>query len=107
MKVGDWAMLKLYKGYSIPSSADVTKKLTQQYVGPFRVLEKIGRLAYKLDVLLNCRVHSVFLMAQLEPTTSPTNDPLNRPRPHMLPAVFVNRDTNASKSFEVKRLLNK
>ena len=29
IKVGDWAMLKLYKGYSIPSSAGVTKKLTQ------------------------------------------------------------------------------
>ena len=53
MKVGDWAMLKLYKGYSIPSSAGVTKKLTQQYVGPFRVLEKVGRLAYKLDIPLD------------------------------------------------------
>ncbi len=28
MKVGDWAMLKLHKGYSIPSSVGVTKKLT-------------------------------------------------------------------------------
>lgn len=27
MKVGDWAMLRLHKGYSIPSSAGVTKKL--------------------------------------------------------------------------------
>ena len=29
MKVGDWAMLKLHKGYSISSSVGVTKKLTQ------------------------------------------------------------------------------
>ena len=36
MKVGDWAMLKLHKGYSIPSSVGVTKKLTEQYVGPFQ-----------------------------------------------------------------------
>lgn len=35
MKVGDWAMLKFHKGYSIPFSVGVTKKLTQQYVGPF------------------------------------------------------------------------
>ncbi len=27
MKVGEWAMLKLHKGYSIPSSMGVTKKL--------------------------------------------------------------------------------
>ena len=51
MKVGDWVMLKLHKGYSIPSSAGITKKLTQQYIGPFCLLEKVGRLAYKLDVL--------------------------------------------------------
>ncbi len=35
MKVGDLAMLKLHKGYSILSSVGVTKMLTQQYVGPF------------------------------------------------------------------------
>ncbi len=45
MKVGDWAMIKLHKGYSILSSVGVTKKLTQQYVGLFRIIEKVGRLA--------------------------------------------------------------
>ena len=29
MKVGEWAMLRLYKGYSIPATTGVTKKLTQ------------------------------------------------------------------------------
>ena len=42
MKVGDWAMLKLYKDYSIPSSIGITKKLIQQYIGPFQFVEKIG-----------------------------------------------------------------
>lgn len=28
LKVGDWAILKLHKGYSISSSVGVTKKLT-------------------------------------------------------------------------------
>ena len=107
MKVGDWAMLKLHKGYSIPSSAGVTKKLTQQYVGPFRVLEKVGRLAYKLNVPLDRKVHPVFSVAQLEPAPSPTDDPFNRPRPHIPPAVFVDGDTDAVKFFEVDRLLNK
>lgn len=35
MKVKDWAILKLHKGYSIPFFAGVIKKLIQQYVGPF------------------------------------------------------------------------
>lgn len=63
MKVGDWAILKLHKGYSILSSVGVTKKLIQQYVGPFRVLEKIVRFTYKLDMPYNWRVHPVFLVA--------------------------------------------
>ena len=50
MKVDEWALLRLHKGYSIPATARVTKKLTQQYVGPFRIMEKVGRLAYRLDV---------------------------------------------------------
>ncbi len=50
MKVGDWDMLKLHKGYSIPSSVGVTKKLTQQYVGPFQIVERVGRPAYRLEL---------------------------------------------------------
>ena len=107
IKIGDLAMLKLHKGYSIPSSAGVTKKLTQQYVSPFQILEKVGRLAYKLDVRLDWRVHLVFSVAQLEPAPSPIEDPFHRPRPHMPPAVFVDDETDVSRSFEVDRLLNK
>lgn len=42
MKVGEWAIFRLYKSYSIPSFARVTKKLSQQYVGLFKIIEKIG-----------------------------------------------------------------
>lgn len=50
IKIGDWAILKLHKSYSIPFSIKVTKKLTQQYVGPFKIVEKVGRLAYRLEI---------------------------------------------------------
>ena len=50
MKVGEWALLRLHKGYSISTTAGITKKLTQQYVGPFCIIEKVGHLAYKLDI---------------------------------------------------------
>lgn len=32
-------MLKLHKRYLIISSVRITKKLTQQYIGPFQVIE--------------------------------------------------------------------
>lgn len=43
-------MIQLHKGYSIPASARIIKKLTQQYVGPFLILEKVGCLAYRSEV---------------------------------------------------------
>lgn len=107
MKVGDWAILKLHKGYSIFSSVGVTKKLTQQYLGPFRVIEKVGCFAYKLDVPSNWRIYPVFSVAQLKPAPSPTEDPFGHPRPQQPLSVFVEGDTDYHKSFEIERLLNK
>lgn len=107
MKVGEWAMLCLYKGYSIPSTWGVTKKLTQQYVGPFCISEKIGRLAYRLAIPPHWKIHPVFSVAQLEPAPPPSEDLFHRPFPNHPPLVFVEGDTDAAKSFEVERLLNK
>ena len=56
-------MLRLHKGYNIPATAEVTKKLIQQYIGPFCIVEKVGRLAYRLDVLPDWRIHPVFSVA--------------------------------------------
>ena len=107
MRVGNWAMLRLHKGYSIPFSVRVTKKLTQQYVGPFRIVKKVGRLAYKLDIPSDWRIHPVFSVAQLEPAPDPAKDPFQRLRPQHPPSVFVEGDTDRHKSFEIDRFLNK
>lgn len=100
-------MLKLYKSYSILSSVRMTKKLIQQYVGPFQIIEKIGCLAYKLEVLTNWKVHPVFSLAQLEPTPAPSKDLFHRPRPQQPPYVFVKSDTDRHKFCEMDHLLNK
>ena len=107
MKVGDWAMLRLHKGYSIPFLAGVTKKLSKQYVGPFRIIERVGRLVYRLKISDDWRIHPVFLVAQLELAPKPSNDPFRRPHPHYPPSVFVDGDTDNLKSFEIDHLLNK
>lgn len=75
MKVGDWVMLKLHKGYLILSSVRVTKKLIQQYVGPFQIEKEVGRLAYRLKIPSDRKIHPVFSVAQLEPTLSLAKDP--------------------------------
>lgn len=74
MKVGDWAMLRLHKSYTILSLAGVIKKLIQQYVSPFQIKEKVRRLAYRLEIPSNCRIYLVFLVVQLESTPKPSNN---------------------------------
>lgn len=100
-------MLQLHKGYSILATAGITKKLTQQYIGPFRIVEKVGYLAYRLDILFDWRIYSVFSMAQLEPTLPLAENSFSRLFPANPPPVFVNGDTDILKSFEIEKLLNK
>lgn len=78
-EVNDLALLRLHKGYKIPATKGIITKLTQQFVGPFRVIERIGRLAYRLDITSHWKVHPVFTIAQLEPYV--TGDPFERHLP--------------------------
>lgn len=57
-KKGEEAFLRLYYGYQILSVT--SKKIGQQYVGPFRILDRVGKQAYRLDIPPHWRVHPVF-----------------------------------------------
>lgn len=100
-------MLRLHKSYTIPATAGVTKKLTQQHIGPFRIVEKVGRLAYKLDVPPNWQIHPVFSVAQLELASPLAKNPFGKPFSFNPPPVFVESDMDKVKSFEIERFLNK
>ena len=75
-------------------------------MGPFRVLERVGRLAYRLEFPPTMsRLHPVISIAHLEPATDPTKDPFERPRPqldHPLPVTV-----DGEEEFEIEKLLRK
>jgi hypothetical protein len=100
MKVGDYALLRLHKGYRIPSAPN--KKLSQQYAGCFKIIERIGRLAYRLDIPDHWKIHNVFSIAHLEPSSPPGSDKYARPVPDHPSAIDTDKDL-----FEVDRLLDK
>ena len=104
-QVGDYALLKLHKGYNIPSAAELGRKLGQQYAGPFPVVEKIGSLAYRIELPSHWRIHPVVSIAQLEPSAPPSADPFSRPRPTRREPVYVDGDTDKVKSFELERII--
>ncbi len=98
--VGDLVNLRLHRGYQVPAIR--SKKLGPQLVGPFKILKRIGRLAYQLELPANMRIHDVVSIAHLEPATDPAEDPYQRRRPPAPAEVIDGED-----EYEVEKLLRK
>jgi hypothetical protein len=60
-EVGDWVFLRLqpYKQMSL-KQAKKDNKLSPKYYGPYKVLQNIGTMAYKLELPASSRVHPSF-----------------------------------------------
>lgn len=101
MKERDLAYLRLYRGYSVPGIE--SKKVNQQMLGPFRVLRRVGRLAYELDLPTEWRIHPVVSVAQLEPALNKP-DPFDRATQQLPPAIQVDGETG---QYEMERLLDR
>ena len=65
--VGDWVFLRLqpYKQMSL-KQAEKDNKLSPKYYGPYKVLQKIGTMAYKLELPASSRVHPIFHVSCLK-----------------------------------------
>ena len=65
--MGDWVFLQLqpYKQISL-KQAEKDNKLSPKYYGPYKVLQKIGTMAYKLELPTSSRVHPVFYVSCLK-----------------------------------------
>lgn len=102
--VGDKVLLRLWKGYNMPVNHGLTTKPGQQYAGCFRVLERIGRLAYKLDLPPSWRIHPGVSIEHLEPAPSP--DPFGRELANPEPTTDK-RFPDDEDCHEVERVLDK
>ena len=64
-----------------------TKKLLDKYIGPYKIIEVISDVAYKLDLPIKFRLHPVFHISKLkrviETDKFPDRKQLNRPTPVM------------------------
>ena len=107
MKIDDWTLLRFHKSYKISIIARLKKKYSQQYFDFFRIIEKIDRLTYRFAISKNWKIHFVFIVVQLKFCSFFDANSYVRLRFTKSNFVFVEKNIDKIKSFEIKRLIDK
>ena len=63
-KEGDWVFLKVPENSTSLQTGPVSK-LSPQFCGLFKILNKVGQVAYKLELPAHSKVHPVFHVSHL------------------------------------------
>ncbi|PNX81390.1 transposon Tf2-1 polyprotein, partial [Trifolium pratense] len=85
---GDWVYLKLqpYRQNSVHHRT--SQKLAKRFYGPFRIIKRIGKVAYQLELPVSSRIHPVFHVSLLKPCQGqPTSQISPIPDPAMFPPI--------------------
>ncbi len=102
LKIDEWVLLRLHHEYFISSSKNMIKKVFTQYIDSFKIIQRIERLAYRLNILFNWKIHSIFSIAQLESAFDLAINFYERSR-----LMHSSSISDFKNEYEIERLLNK
>lgn len=64
--VGDWVFIKLQPYRQRSLTQQPSHKLSKRFFGPFQILERIGQVAYRLELPDSAQLHNVFHISKLK-----------------------------------------
>jgi hypothetical protein len=103
--VGDWVLLRLHHHTVVGITAAAPSKLAPRFFGLYQVTERIGAMAYRLQLPPKARIHDVFHVALLKkyvgdpPGAIMLLPPLLHGRVIPTPSIVVRARTGVSGRF--------
>ena len=92
--IGDWVYLRLRPYRQMTVAVRGNLKLSLRYYRPFQVIQKIGKVAYKIDLPLDSQIFPIFHVSYLKKKLGAQTTPT-----HHHPRGYVNPRTKKKKSY--------